>query len=556
MLAPPHHSAPPMPLLRLALAAAPRSARLIPLVVWIAAVLLASAAEAQVVRPSQSVYVLLRGGATLYHGDIDLDSDENENAAELQLIDQLEDAGPSLGAEVGYQFDESLSFGLGYVFQKNENISANFGPIFNNDFDGYLVSNDDDLSHQFRALIRYLPFPGARLTPVVELGGALVLGNGTEAERNNAELGGAGDDRVLGFGPVLGLGLDFALTPRLSVVGGLQSALVFPDVALDGADPGVYGQDADDADYDILANLGLGLKYAFFSPITPVRIEGLQCPGELVVGETGTFTVVVNDDATQPVQIAWDFGDGAAGTGPVTTHTFDAPGTYTVTATATNEAGPDSEQCLVTVVGIAPTLADCRATPSTVGPGGEVTVDAVVTGTEPVQITVDFGDGTTASTLPARHAYAAPGEYTVTITVSNAYGTDVCTIPVLVGDTFCEDVTELNSVFFGYGSDALTADARARLDENIEILRRCPDICVRIYGYSDGDEPNPLRIAQRRAEAVRDYYVAQGIDPDRLCPEGRGVDPEASPKEDPGPGDSRARRADSIPMPCAEFECD
>jgi outer membrane protein OmpA-like peptidoglycan-associated protein len=516
---------------------------------------LASVAEAQTVRPSHSVYLLLRGGATLYHGDIDEDSDDNLEAAELQIVDQFEDAGPSLGAEVGYQFDESLSFGVGYVFQANENFDVSIGPFDNEAFGGYFVRNDDNTAHQVRALFRYLPFPSARLTPVVEIGGAFVIGNGTESEREGFDaFDGADDDPVYGFGPVLGLGLDLALSSRFSVVTGLQTTLVFPDVALDGADPGVFGSIADDADYDILANLGFGLKYAFFDPTVPPAVTRFDCPGELVVGEDGTFTLAFNDDATLPVEVTWDFGDGAVGQGTTVTHAYDAPGTYTVTATATNAGGSDSESCLVTVVGLPPVLA-CTLSESVVGPGEQVTVDADVEGTEPIEISVDFGDGTVASTLPARHAYAEPGDYTVTITATNAYGSDTCPLPVTVESTVC-DVTELNSVFFEYGSDALTADARVRLDENVEILRRCPEICVRILGYSDGVEPNALALAQARADAVRDYYVAQGIDADRLCPEGRGVDPEANPKEDPGPGDSRARRADSIPVSCAGFECD
>ena len=62
-----------------------------------------------------------------------------------------------------------------------------------------------------------------------------------------------------------------------------------------------------------------------------------------------------------------------------------------------------------------------------------------------------------------------------------------------------------------------------------------------------------LRVSQARADAARQYYIGQGIDANRLRAIGRGVDPAANPKEDPGPGDSRARRADSIPSSCAGF---
>ena len=147
----------------------------------------------------------------------------------------------------------------------------------------------------------------------------------------------------------------------------------------------------------------------------------------------------------------------------------------------------------------------------------------------------------------------APGTYTVTITATNADGSDTCTTTVTVGDTFCDEVTELNTVYFDFDSSALTADARARLDENLEVLRRCPNICVVINGYTDDVEEDKLRLSQRRADEVRAYYVANGITEDRLRARGLGEAPDANNKEDPGPGDSRARRADSLPTSCAGF---
>jgi outer membrane protein OmpA-like peptidoglycan-associated protein len=228
-----------------------------------------------------------------------------------------------------------------------------------------------------------------------------------------------------------------------------------------------------------------------------------------------------------------------------------------VTATASNGFGDgDTESCLVTVTErqIAAAISGCRATPASVDAGGTVTLNGTVTGTEPVTISVDFGDGSaTANTLPARHTYANTGSYTARITVTNAAGTNSCTIPVNVGDSFCNTITELNPVYYGFGASTLTADARSRLDENIEILRRCPTICVTINGYADDQETDVDRLSQRRADAARDYYIAQGIDAARLRAVGRGQDPNANSKEDPGPGDSRARRADSIPSSCTGF---
>ncbi|MGB3542609.1 PKD domain-containing protein [Rubrivirga sp.] len=510
---------------------------------WCAVLLLATAAQAQVVRPSESIYILLRGGATGYYGDLDGNSDDDPDQATPDPGDGLDNPGFGVGGEIGYLFNENLSFGIGFMYHDVPALNDGFR------FDGTNNVQGGE-AYQLQGLFRYMPFDAARISPFVELGGAVISGQGTENERDNGSV----EDDVFGFGPVVGLGVDIALTPQFSLFLAGQSTFTFPDVALDGADPGAFGVEADDADFDVLATLGGGLKFAFRAPYTAVEIQGLECPAELFTGQTGSFMMMTNPDATQPVTTTWQWGDGTTGAGMSSSHAFSAPGTYTVTAMAMNQGGEDSESCLVTVEDepIPPTLAGCRATPSTVNAGEQVTVNA--TATEADEIMVDFGDGTMASTLPARHAYSSTGSYTVTITATNQYGTDVCTIPVTVGDSFCADITELNPVFFGYGAATLTADAMSRLDENIEILRRCPDICVTINAYSDGAEPgDAMRISQRRADAVMQYYVSQGIDADRLRAIGRGVDPDANPKEDPGPGDSRARRADSIPSSCAGF---
>ena len=541
---PPTHPPSPMPQLRLETALTSRLARLSPLVLLLAATAFVQIAEAQVVRPSNTVYVLLRGGFSPYYGDLA----DTDDSADGETLDFLE--GFAVGGEIGYLFSENLSLGIGLMYHDVPALNDGFS------IGGPTTNTEGGEAYQGQLLFRYLPFNGARISPFVELGGAVVSGQGTENERDP---NGDADADVFGYGPVVGLGFDVTLTPRLSLFLAGQGTFVFPDVALDGADPGAIGvadDFPDEADFDVLGQLGGGLKFAFRPPYTAVEIEGLQCPSELFVGDTGSFMAMTNDDATLPVSATWQFGDGTTGSGLTTSHSYGAPGTYTVTATATNQGGDSSSSCLVTVVErpTPPVLAGCRATPTQAGVGEQITINA--TATDADQITVDFGDGETASSLPARHAYSTPGAYTVTITATNQFGTDTCTIPVTVGDTFCADITELNPVFFGYRDVALTADGRSRLDENIEILRRCPDICVTINAFSDGQEGDAMRISQRRADAVRDYYVAQGIDMGRLRAVGRGVAPDANPKEDPGPGDSRARIATSVPSSCAGFDAD
>jgi PKD repeat protein len=60
------------------------------------------------------------------------------------------------------------------------------------------------------------------------------------------------------------------------------------------------------------------------------------------------FSANVRGDG--PFTYRWDFGDGTTATGANPSHTFATPGTYTVRATATNEAGSDTRTMTITVV--------------------------------------------------------------------------------------------------------------------------------------------------------------------------------------------------------------
>ncbi len=56
-------------------------------------------------------------------------------------------------------------------------------------------------------------------------------------------------------------------------------------------------------------------------------------------GQGVTFTASATDPGNLPITFSWDFGDGATGTGPTTTHTYTRGGAFTVTVRATNAVG-------------------------------------------------------------------------------------------------------------------------------------------------------------------------------------------------------------------------
>lgn len=73
-------------------------------------------------------------------------------------------------------------------------------------------------------------------------------------------------------------------------------------------------------------------------------------------------------------------------------------------------------------------------------------------------------------------------------------------------------------VFFGFDRYDLTPEARATLDRQAAWLKRYPAVTVTIEGHCDerGTREYNLALGERRANAVKNYLVAQGIDPSRI----------------------------------------
>jgi PKD repeat protein len=118
----------------------------------------------------------------------------------------------------------------------------------------------------------------------------------------------------------------------------------------------------------------------------------------------------------------WDFGDGATTAEQNPTHTYDAPGVYSVILTAANANGSRSKTNSITVLP-AP-LADFAAAPLF----GFVPLTVQFTNLSLYgadALVWNFGNGTASSAQNPTNTYGIPGLYTVTLTASNAYGVDV-----------------------------------------------------------------------------------------------------------------------------------
>jgi len=87
---------------------------------------------------------------------------------------------------------------------------------------------------------------------------------------------------------------------------------------------------------------------------------------------------------------------------------------------------------------------------------------------------------------------------------------------VILGERFAEEVP--TNVNFDFDRAALDDAARAILREQAGWIRQFPEVRFKVYGHTDlvGSDAYNQRLGLRRANAVVDYLVGQGIGRDRL----------------------------------------
>lgn len=85
-------------------------------------------------------------------------------------------------------------------------------------------------------------------------------------------------------------------------------------------------------------------------------------------------------------------------------------------------------------------------------------------------------------------------------------------------------VLNLPEVMFEFGEYNLKSGAEGDLDRLAEFMRQYPQREIRIQGHTDsvGDEEYNRELSQRRANAVKQYLVAQGVEASRVATIGRG----------------------------------
>ena len=165
----------------------------------------------------------------------------------------------------------------------------------------------------------------------------------------------------------------------------------------------------------------------------PTARPGGPYSAEATVAFSGSTSF--DPDNNLPLTYAWSFGDGTTGTGVAPTKTYAADGSYTATLVVTDALGLASAPATATVTIANQPPAVNAGADAAVNLGTAFSLSATFTdpggaGDTPWAWAVAWGDGQTSSgvtttlggPIAASHSYAAAGQFTVRVTVTDKDG--------------------------------------------------------------------------------------------------------------------------------------
>lgn len=171
------------------------------------------------------------------------------------------------------------------------------------------------------------------------------------------------------------------------------------------------------------------------------------------------------DSSNYATSWSWDFGDGGTSTLQNPTHSYSAPGNYTVSLTATYNNCSNTYTQLVPI-NITTPINYTFAANDTSSCSAPLSVNFTNTAVGGVSYMWYFGDGDSSSLANPSHTYSTPGNYTVSLSIANGQG---CT----------NVVTQTNYIGVGQINAAFTVDS----------FEGCTPMLVRFTNNSSSDVP-------------------------------------------------------------------
>jgi outer membrane protein OmpA-like peptidoglycan-associated protein len=138
----------------------------------------------------------------------------------------------------------------------------------------------------------------------------------------------------------------------------------------------------------------------------------------------------------------------------------------------------------------------------------------------------DFGDGTTSSfTFPnATHRYDRAGSFTVRLTVDDGRGGSDSTTGTIAVSRRIVLSEEKGQVLFDFDKADLKPAGQTIVMEVVQEMKGNPQLRAHLVGHADstGSDQYNMGLSRRRAEAVRNFMVRQGIPAANITVEWKG----------------------------------
>ena len=182
-----------------------------------------------------------------------------------------------------------------------------------------------------------------------------------------------------------------------------------------------------------------------------------------------------NNDA---LTYAWDFGDGATGTGVTASHVYTAAGNFTATLTVTDPDG-NTDVATSSILVETPNSPPVSAfTSSTISGDIPLTVSFDASGSsdpdgDAITYSWDFGDGSSDTGISPSHIFTAVGVFSVVLTVTDSRGaattaTESITVNAVPNDPPVAAITA--SAISGDSPLSVTFDASGSTDPDGDVL--------------------------------------------------------------------------------------
>ncbi|MDE2796428.1 MAG: OmpA family protein [Gemmatimonadota bacterium] len=153
-------------------------------------------------------------------------------------------------------------------------------------------------------------------------------------------------------------------------------------------------------------------------------------------------------------------------------------------------------------------------------------------------------------------AISFPNKQETVMTADTSVATDTSVVnnTVVTADTTTTEVPFPASdraaleemILFAFDRSDITEEAAASLQDKVGILRADPSITLNIDGHADerGDDGYNMRLGQRRADAVLEFFTGAGLRAGRFTVASRGEEAPLDPRPTPIRSQSRNRRVD------------